>query len=232
MAATSTKSTFHGFGEHAVEFYDGLGADNSKAYWTDNKHVYESDVREPMAALLADLLPEFAEFGTAKVFRPYRDVRFAADKTPYKTHCGGVIEPARGAGAFYVQLGSDGLLVAGGSFHMTPTQVARYREAVADDRRGERLVAVVAALEKAGWEVHGERLKTTPRGYPADHPRIELLRHRSLYVGRVYDPDDVLHEPAAARRVRDGWRRIRALNEWVADHVGMPEPAETARARR
>ena len=85
--------TFSGFGEYAIDFYDGLELDNSKAYWEDNKETYLRDVKAPMEALLADLEKEF---GPGKVFRPYRDVRFAKDKTPYKTHCGGVIEKGRG----------------------------------------------------------------------------------------------------------------------------------------
>lgn len=215
--------TFRGFGEHAVDFYDGLSVDNSKAFWTDNRAVYESDVAAPMAALLADLLPEFGEFGTAKVFRPFRDVRFSADKTPYKTHCGGVIETGRGAGAFYVQLSSDGLLVSGGSFHMSPAQLVRYRVAAADERRGAALAGLVERLAGKGWDVRGDRLKTAPRGFSADHPRIELLRHKSLYVARVHPPDDALHERATADRVRRGWREVRVLNEWIADHVGLAD---------
>jgi uncharacterized protein (DUF2461 family) len=70
---------FTGFPEEALVFYEGLCADNTKAYWSDHKHVYERAVKAAMEALLADLEPEF---GTAKFFRPYRDVRFAKDKTP------------------------------------------------------------------------------------------------------------------------------------------------------
>lgn len=214
---------FTGFGEHAIDFYDGLVADNSKAYWTDNRAVYESDVKAPMQALLDDLVAEFGDFGRSKIFRPYRDVRFSKDKTPYKTHCGAVVEPARGAGAFYVQVGPEGLTVAGGSFHTSPDQLRRLRESVADERRGTALQRVLTTLRKQGWDVRGERLKTAPRGYDADHPRIELLRHKSIYCSRGYEPDDALHEPETADRVRRGWRQVRALNEWAADHVGMPE---------
>jgi len=219
---------FTGFGEHAVDFYDGLVADNSKAYWTDNREIYESDIRLPMQALLDDLLAEFGDFGTSKIFRPYRDVRFAKDKTPYKTHCGAVVEPGRGAGAFYVQLSSDGLLVAGGSFNTTPDQLKRLRESVADDLRGSALEQVLDRLRKQGWTIRGERLKTTPRGYDADHPRVELLRHKTLYATTMWAPDDVLHEPDTAKRVRTGWRQVRPLNEWSADHIGIPE-AQDAR---
>jgi hypothetical protein len=91
--------TFSGFGEDAIEFYDGLTADNSKAYWTDRRHVYERDVRGPMQELLAACE---AEFGPGKIFRPYRDVRFSSDKTPYKTHCGAT------AGGFYVRSAATG----------------------------------------------------------------------------------------------------------------------------
>jgi len=217
---------FTGFGEHAVDFYDGLNADNSKAYWTDNKETYESDVRAPMQALLDDLVGEFGDFGSSKIFRPYRDVRFGKDKTPYKNHCGAVVEPGRGAGAFYVQLSSDGLLVAGGSFHCAPDQLRRMRESIADDRRGTNLSGVLDKLRKQGWTIRGEQLRTTPKGYDKDHPRIELLRYKSLYASVMYEPDDALHESETVKRVRGRWRQVRALNEWAADHVGMPDPAE------
>jgi len=122
--------TFPGFGDAVVDFYEGLEADNTKAYWTDNKAIYDEQVRAPMVALLADLE---AEFGKGKVFRPYRDVRFAADKTPYKTQCGAT------AGPHYVQVSADGLMMAGGYYRMTSAQVARFRAAVDDDRHGPEI---------------------------------------------------------------------------------------------
>ena len=204
--------SFTGFGEGVVEFYDGLIADNSKAYWTDQRAVYEADVRAPMQALLADLEPEF---GPGKIFRPYRDVRFSHDKTPYKTHCGAT------AGRFYVQVGADGLLVAGGYYQMASDQVARFRTAVDDERRGSDLEKRLAALE--GLTVAGETLKTRPRGYDPDHPRIDLLRHKGLYAWRAWEPDDVLHEPGTLGRVAATWRMLRPLTEWLDDHVGPSE---------
>jgi uncharacterized protein (TIGR02453 family) len=209
--------TFAGFGEEAVEFYDGLLADNSKAYWTDRKEVWESHVREPMQALLADLEPEF---GPGKIFRPYRDVRFAKDKSPYKTACGAT------AGPFYVQVSAEGLMVAGGYYRMAADQVTRLRVAVDDERRGVDLAARLAALERAGLTVAGERLRTRPRGFAADHPRLDLLRHKSLYAWRSWPPDDVLHEPGTRERVAATWRTLRPLQEWLADHVG-PSAAGT-----
>jgi uncharacterized protein (TIGR02453 family) len=215
---------FEGFGEHAVDFYDGLVADNSKSYWTDNKATYQSDVREPMEALLAELSGEFAvDAGRTTVFRPYRDVRFAKDKTPYKTHCGGVIEPGRGAGAYYVELSPDGLRVGGGCFHLHPDQLARYRTAVGEDIHGRALAKILTKLEKAGWDIKGDRLATRPRGVPADHPRLDLLRFRSVSAARTWEPDDLLHERGLLNRVRTAWRALRPFNEWARDHVGISE---------
>jgi uncharacterized protein (TIGR02453 family) len=215
---------FEGFGEHAVDFYDGLAADNSRPYWLDNKHVYQADVRAPMDALLAELAGEFATEDTrVAVFRPYRDLRFASDKRPYKEHCGGVIEPGRGAGAYYVEIGVEGLRVGGGCFHLESDQLARYRAAVAEDLHGPELAGIVGRLAKAGWEIKGDRLRTRPRGVDSDHPRIDLLRHRSLYAMRVWPPDDVLHERALLDRVRRAFRAVRPFNEWAWSHVGRTE---------
>ncbi|RKT56805.1 DUF2461 domain-containing protein [Saccharothrix australiensis] len=211
---------FTGFGEYAIDFFDGLEADNSKTYWESHKQTYLSDVRAPMEALLAVLEPEF---GKGKVFRPYRDVRFSKDKTPYKNHCGGVVELGRGGGAHYVQIGPEGLFVGGGSFAMASDQVARYRESVADEVRGRALEQVLDRLTRDGWEVRGDRLKRAPRGVDPDHPRIDLLKHKRLYAAKVWPPDDVLHEPGCLDRVRDGWRALNPLVDWCADHIGLTE---------
>ncbi|HEY3262508.1 MAG TPA: DUF2461 domain-containing protein [Pseudonocardiaceae bacterium] len=207
---------FSGFGERAIDFYEGLEADNSKAYWTDNKAVYDEHVQAPMAALLAALEDEF---GPGKVFRPYRDVRFSKDKTPYKTHCGGVAERFHGH-SYYVQLDANGMLVASGYWDTGSDQVERYRTAVADDRRGGALAGLLERLVDGGFTVEGHRLKRPPRGYDAEHPRAELLLHKTLYGARRWPPDDVLHAPECLDRVRDAWRALRPLSQWLDDHVG------------
>ncbi|SFB46425.1 TIGR02453 family protein [Amycolatopsis marina] len=216
--------TFTGFGEYAIDFYDGLAADNSKPYWQEHQHLYKSDVRAPMEALLAELSAEFAEgFGTAKVFRPHRDVRFAKDKSPYKTHCGGVIEPGRGGGAYYVEVSPAGLRVGGGCFHLATDQLANFRRAVDTEVHGTALADILARLRRAGWTIAGDTLRTRPRGFDADHPRIDLLKHRSVYAVRTWEPDDTLHERACLNRVRRAWRALRPFNEWARDHVGVSE---------
>ena len=220
--------SFGGFPDEGLVFYEGLEADNSKTYWTAHRADYEAHVRAPMTALLEALAPEF---GPAKVFRPYRDVRFSHDKTPYKTHQGAVVTPeGRGAGSWYVQISADGLTVSGGSWRQESDQVARYRRAVADDVQGPRLAAEVARLRAGGWDIEGDRLVRVPAGFSADHERIELLKHRSLHATRHWTPEEWLHTPAALDRVRTSWRDLVTLNAWFADNVGAT--TREPRARR
>ncbi|TFV44587.1 DUF2461 domain-containing protein [Blastococcus sp. TF02A-35] len=210
--------TFEGFPDQGLVFYEGLEADNSKPYWTAHRTDYEAHVRGPMSALVEELAPEF---GTGKVFRPYRDVRFSHDKTPYKTHQGAVVtRVGLGTGSWYVQISADGLTVSGGCWRLESDQVARYRRAVADELQGSRLAAEVGRLRAAAWEIEGDRLVRVPAGFSADHERIDLLRHRSLYATRHWTPEDWLHTRAAVDRVREGWRDLVALNTWFADNVG------------
>ena len=208
---------FAGFPERALVFYEGLEADNSKPYWTDHKAVYEECVRQPMEALLAELE---AEFGAGTMFRPYRDVRFSKDKTPYKTAAGAIL---RGEGMFYVQLSAEGLFVGGGIYHAAPDQLRRLRRAVADNVHGEELERILASLRKAGYGLEGDVMKAMPRGYPADHPRAELLRHRSMAAWKRWEPRDWLHTRAALARVRTAWRAFRPLNGWMTANVGETE---------
>jgi uncharacterized protein (TIGR02453 family) len=220
--------SFAGFPDEGLVFYEGLEADNSKTYWTQHKVDYEAHVRGPLLALTEELAPEF---GTAKVFRPYRDVRFSNDKTPYKTHQGAVVHAdGAGTGAWYVQISADGLYVAGGSWRLESDQVARFRRAVADDVQGPRLQAEVDRLAAAGWEIRGERLIRVPAGYPADADRLELLKHKSLAAGRTWVPADWLHTRRALDEVRTAWRDLTALNTWLADNVGAT--TKEPRARR
>ena len=220
--------SFEGFPDEGLVFYEGLEADNSKTYWTRHKADYDAHVKTPMAALLEELAPEF---GTAKVFRPYRDVRFSNDKTPYKTHQGAVVHAdGAGTGAWYVQISAEGLYVAGGSWRLESDQVARYRRAVADDVQGPRLQAEVDRLAAAGWLVRGEKLTRVPAGYSADTDRVELLKHKSLAAGRTWEPAEWLYTRGALDEVRTAWRDLTTLNTWLADNVGAT--TKEPRARR
>jgi uncharacterized protein (TIGR02453 family) len=212
--------SFSGFPDEGLVFYEGLEADNSKTYWTEHKADYETYVRRPFQALLDELAPEF---GVPKVFRPYRDVRFSADKTPYKTHQGASVRAEDGSlGAWYVEVSADGLMVGGGVWRTESDQVARYRRAVADDVQGPRLVAEVERLTAAGYGIGGDRLIRPPKGFEVDDDaRADLLLHRSLTVHRTWEPADWLHQREALDRVRTAWRHFVPLNRWLAENVGV-----------
>ena len=209
-------ATFQGFPVAALDFYDDLEMDNTKSFWTAHKEVYETSVKAPMAALVAALEPEF---GKAKVFRPYRDVRFAKDKTPYKTHQGAFV-PSGPSTGWYVQVGAPGVRVGVGFYEASSPRLAAIREAISDERRGTQLRAILDTLVEQGWELGGDTLKTAPRGYDAHHPRIDLLRHRSMTLGRSYGFEPFIHTPQLLDRVRTDWRAATPFVTWVQENAG------------
>jgi uncharacterized protein (TIGR02453 family) len=208
--------TFTGFPVAALDFYDDLEMDNTKSFWAAHKETYDSAVKAPMTELVTALEPEF---GRAKIFRPYRDVRFGKDKTPYKTHQGAYVAVGPATG-WYVQVSAPGVRVGAGFYNADAAGLAAFRASVADDRTGPELEKLLRRLTKAGWTVGGDTLKTAPRGYDADHPRIELLRHKSLSVGRDYGFEPVIHTPELLDKVRADWRAARPFVEWVTARLG------------
>lgn len=205
--------TFSGIPVAALDFYEDLEADNTKSFWTEHKHVYAEQVRAPLEELVHELAPEF---GAAKIFRPYRDLRFAKDRTPYKTHQGAwFTESSR-----YVQISAAGLFVAGGYWDCSAAQVDRMRRSVADDVAGPALERALAAVRRASFEIGGYRLSRVPSGYPKDHPRADLLRYRSVTAGRDLGCPPWLSTPAAAKRIVKEWRATEPLVRWLDTHVG------------
>ena len=124
--------TFRGWPQDALDFYVGLEADNSKTYWHAHKQMYDECVKAPFLALSDEIE---REFGPLHVFRPNRDIRFAKDKTPYKTAAAAVTE-GEGGTAYYVQISSEGLYVGSGYHHLAADQLERFRVAVADAKTG------------------------------------------------------------------------------------------------
>jgi uncharacterized protein (TIGR02453 family) len=216
--------TFRGWTHDAIEFYDGLEADNSKTYFHAHKQIYDECVKGPFLELSAEIE---REFGALHVFRPNRDIRFAKDKTPYKTNIGAVTE-GEGGSSYYLHVGADGLYIGAGYYHLAADQLVRYRAAVADDA-GVELTGRVTATEQAGLVIGGDALKTAPRGYPRDHERIDLLRRKGLIAGRQFAPAKWLATRAALDRITDSWRTCAPLLGWLDRHVGPSElPPEDA----
>lgn len=205
---------FEGFPPEAFDFFEGLEADNSKTYFDAHRAVYVDAVRAPLQTLV-DGVPE--RHRPFHLFRMNRDLRFTPDKSPYKTAQGAV-----GAGGEYVQVSAAGLLAAVGLYEMRRDQLDRFRRAVADEVTGPKLVEILARLRRdlRVGDLGGASLKTAPRGYPKDHPRIDLLRMKGLVASVEISDPDVLHGPAARGEVVAVWRTARPLTEWLDRHVG------------
>ena len=148
---------FSGWPDEAVEFYEGLEADNTRAYWQDHRATYRRDVKGPMEALLAELA---GDFGPGRLFRPYRDVRFSRDKSPYKLNCAAHLPGG------YISFSADGLFVGSGLYRPT----ARAARPVPGGRRrpDHRLEAAV----DGGLVANGRLRRRRPRGSEGGTPGL------------------------------------------------------------
>ena len=223
---------FQGFGPEVFDWLAGLERDNTKVYFTATRELYERDVRGGLEAMLDELAMTFG--GEARVFRQQRDLRFTPDKTPYKTRTYGVIHGTSVPGAgLYAQLSASGIYAGTGYYRLARDQLERFRAAVADDAAGSQLEAVTAAAQDAGLELAGQSLRTAPRGYPREHPRIELLRRKALIAGRALAGAGGIGRDAALEHVAGAWRAAEPLNAWLDEHVGPSDlPREVRGGRR
>jgi uncharacterized protein (TIGR02453 family) len=217
-------ATFAGFGPAVHGFFEELEAHNEREWFAEHRDRFEADVRGPMVALLDELV---SEFGAVKLFRINRDVRFSADKRPYKTQLGAMLV-SRPPGSVYLHVDADGIMVGGGAAFLDPGQLARYRSAVAGSE-GEELARITASLRSEGFTVgvidQGDvverpSVQRVPSPYPKDHPRADLLRYKQLLAGRAEERPAWLRSRAAVAEVRSRWQVVAPLNDWLADHVG------------
>jgi uncharacterized protein (TIGR02453 family) len=227
--------SFEGFPSETFRWFAGLEADNSKRYFGAHRATYDRAVRGPLEIMLEELADELG--GRVKLFRQNRDVRFSVDKSPYKTTTYGVIlERPDSLAALYAQLSSAGLFAGTGYYRLAPDQLTRFREAVADNAAGSELVGAIAGAEATGVETFGEALKTAPRGYSRQHPRVHLLRHRSLIAGRRLTPGrQGIERGAALDLARATWHACAPLNAWLDSNVGaseLPPPTRAGQGRR
>jgi len=207
---------FSGFPVEAIEFYEQLGADNSKAFWADNKHRFVDHVKTPMTELTEAL----DDFGPFKMFRPHNDLRFSKNKPPYKTHQGAYGEAEGGTG-YYMQFSADGLMAGAGYYFMGKDQLKRFRDAVVADSTGREIEQLVTAAEKQRFQVGAiDELKTAPRGYDRDHPRIALIRRKGLMLTKDFGAPKWLHTKQTERKIRDLWAGAADVCAWLDAHVG------------
>jgi uncharacterized protein (TIGR02453 family) len=207
---------FTGFPAAAFDFYERLAADNSRPFWQANKTVYDESVRGPMLALTEAL----GEHGPFQIFRPYRDVRFAKDKTPYKENIAALSE-SQGGTSLYIQLGAGGMLTGSGYYHMASDQLERFRAALDVDSTGVDLARRAAEIERKGMRLGAmDELKSAPRGFPKDHPRIDFLRRKGLFVAQDWPVAKWMHTKQVVAKITDAWTAAEVVTDWLDTHVG------------
>ena len=192
---------FTGFSRDAVRFLADLAVNNERSWFQPRKAEYERLLKAPLEALCLALADRFEARGLPlrsdpgkSPFRIYRDVRFSADKSPYKTHVSASfpwVGEGGGVGAyFHFQPGE--MFAGGGMWHPEPAQLAAWRNTVDRD-----LGTVEAVLRSPGFvgtfgEVSGDRLKRVPTGFAADHPAADLLKLKDVTFGRPLSDDEAL----------------------------------------
>jgi uncharacterized protein (TIGR02453 family) len=221
---------FEGFGPEVRTWFLGLEKDNSREYFAAGRDFFEKSIRDQMESLLSELSEKFG--GEVKMFRQNRDIRFSADKSPYKTNTYGVVHGSGiAAQGLYASISARGLVAGSGYHMMARDQLDRYRDGVADPTHGPALMKHVARAEKAGLDLWGESLATAPRGYPKDHERIELLRRKSLSLGATLELGRGISRTDGLRFVSKTWRNAAPVTGWLDEHVG-PSALPTDRPQR
>jgi uncharacterized protein (TIGR02453 family) len=231
MAAAAGVETFQGFDRKAPGFFHELAAEQNRDWFNAHKDDYLALWQRPMEALLAQVAAALApsyrglKLSPPKIFRIHRDVRFGADKTPYKTHIAGVIHvgaprrPTTGAAAMYMSLGLEEYAGAG-HYIFEPDQLVKWRKQVGPDKTGREIAALVAAAEKRGMAIDAhETLQRVPKPYDAEHPRAALLKHKGLIVGFPDIPRGLIHKPALAPWLIAQAKAAAPIVTWLAKRI-------------
>lgn len=206
-----TSSPFSGFRREAFTFFANLAKNNNKDWFLAHKETFEHACQAPLKALTAALDPPV---GSDRLTRIYRDVRFSKDKSPYHTHISARIP------GFVLWLTADGLYVGTGLYMPEPPALQKLRSAIDKDASGQALASLVVALKKKGYSVTShESVASTPRGFDASHPRLDLLRMKDIHVGKTLAPADVATS-AAVSKIRKVCNDVAPLREWLVKHVG------------
>lgn len=221
---------FRGFADGQAKFFKRLAKNNEREWFQAHKAEFEAGWNRPMAALLAgvkqridDAYPH-CDLEEPRIFRIYRDVRFSKDGSPYKTQLGGFIAVRRAARkttdatmALYFQAGATRSFAGAGHYMMEPEALARFRGAVADEKRGQELTRILAALAKKGFPASSyESLKRVPKGFDPDHPRADLLKAKGLIVGFPELPKGIMATPKLTAWLATRCASVVPLVEWLA----------------
>jgi uncharacterized protein (TIGR02453 family) len=182
------------FSSQTLRFLRALKRNNDREWFKARKDEYERHVRAPMIAVIEQLAMDFKTFApelvaspNASLYRIYRDTRFSDDKTPLKTHAAAVF-PWRGlarheGAGLYFEVAPQWVWIGGGMYSPLPPQLVQVREHIANTWPQIRRIATGSRFTRV-TRLDGEKLTRVPRGFPADHPAAEYLKHRQFLAGR------------------------------------------------
>jgi uncharacterized protein (TIGR02453 family) len=218
--------TFTGFDRNAMGFFHELSVEMSKGWFDANKDRYRELWQDPMTDLIEDVAARLAKpykglTLVPKVLRIHRDVRFAKDKAPYKTHIAAAVRVQDAElTAMYIHLGIEEEFVGVGTYFFDATQLAAWRKQVAG-KSGEALAKLVKRLRGKGYQVGGhEDYKKVPKPHAEDHPRAEFLKMRGLTAGPKTLRRGIVHKPQFADELVLHGTALAPLVRWLHDHVG------------
>ncbi len=219
--------TFAGFKPDSIKFFEELAVNNNRVWWLANKSRFEANVRKPLLELMEEL---GSAYGSLKTFRPNRDTRFGANKDPYKEQISFVAYGSAGT-ACYLELSTRGLFIGGGYWQPGKDQLERFRDLVDDNKLVGDLEATLEELAESGYLISREgALKTSPRGFDSDHPKIELLRLKSLAVGKSIPISEWFFTSDALNCIKQEWDIVMSWNEWLISSIGATtEPPREGR---
>jgi uncharacterized protein (TIGR02453 family) len=194
-------TTFTGFSREGIQFLVDLAGHNERSWFQPRKAEYERLLKEPLESLCWDLAERFASRGlplrsdpSRSPFRIYRDVRFSADKSPYKTHISASFpwtgEGGGVGGYFHFQPGE--MIAGGGMWHPEPTRLASWRREIVDHPEEIRQALGDPEFVETFGSVEGDSLKRVPTGFPADHPEVRLLKLKDVTFGRRLSDEEVM----------------------------------------
>jgi uncharacterized protein (TIGR02453 family) len=225
------------FTTQTLAFLRALERHNHRDWFQAHKEDYERVVRGPMIALverLADALRSFAPDLVASprtsIYRVYRDTRFSADKTPYKTHIAAnfphrLLPKHQGAG-LYLEIATRHVWYGGGMYLPTTSQLQLVREHIAAHHRRLRAIVGAPRFRRTFGEIHGERLQRVPRGFPGDHPAAEWLKFRQFLAG-CEQPAEFALSPRFYRTLVEAFRTLAPLVTFLNQPLLGAAPSNT-----
>jgi uncharacterized protein (TIGR02453 family) len=234
-------SGFPGFPPEMVQFLRALKRNNRREWFQPRKHLYEQQVKEPMIELVTALnrdmmkfAPHFVTEPKKAVFRIYRDTRFSADKTPYKTHVAASFwrrgSDYTGAGGFYFSVSHDQIEVAGGIWHPSPETMLLVRTHIAASYREMRRILANKKSRKLVGDLQGAELTRAPKGFDPEHPALDLIKKKDWILDTTLDAT-LATTPKLYREIVGRFRAIAPLIEYLnRPLIGRKPPRESMEA--